>query len=1511
MKRRSFVKLLAWIVCLSLVLGAFPVFAAGAAEQTLTPSDKVIYANGEQTTFVPAGYTYVYEGPNGQVFTREAAQDVYVSGRVLTAEEMKALSALTSSGEGYLINQNGQNLVCKEYSAEEAAAYSKTVQEILSGKEISPDTQVSILSELYHQLEPIRVLVTFEEDAVIRQDGMTVALGAGLGKTELQAAQTIQAGQLQVLAKAEKTLGYDIQVNEQFSLLINAASVTVNYGDLARLSQTPGVKRAVIMPSFEIPEINATTVESISPSMRYVAPGMGADRAWDVGYKGEGMAVAIIDTGLCFENDAFSIEPVDQTNLAYTKADIQDILDHNLLHAEQLDEATAIDTVYYSAKIPLGFNYGDSVANFGSDDDTWMGHGTHVAGIVAGNLPEETKAEFQMETLGLAPEAQLIIMKVFDMFGECYLDYLVAAIEDAIILGVDAANLSLGSPCGPQYFDEVTEVYDAAYAAGINVVVSAGNDAHSGVGSFWGDNLVKSDTVSTGTLGMPGTFDSVLTVASAENSQIFNLYGNVIMWYNESVGYDQMMEVTEFENVPEGKGFFEQLKGEFYPFTDDPDDAEGKLLFILCEGGNVDALIAEAAAAGAAGLVVCPPRDPDTWLVEEVAATCFDLPVCVGDDVQYDWMLKTGGRVIGDELLVADTWNPSTLAGEVSSFSSWGPTEGLSLKPEITGIGGNVFSAYYGDYFAISSGTSMSSPAVAAAATLLRQHLQENELVAEEDLAYMVNCLLMSTATPIVCPDSGVPYFVRQQGAGMANIGAAIDSGAYITVEGTNKAKLELGDDPDRTGVYRMRFDVVNFDDTDKTYTLDITTLGQQAEGGQFRNGKVTYLTTENPKVLEPAVVSNLTGDTLTVPAGETATVTVTLSLSQAEKAYINERFPAGSYVEGFVRLLSEETPSLTVPFLGFYGDFETAPILEPTGIETALSGVSSYTSADQFINSIWTYAPAVANEHNFVTEKFYLGDTSAPNYSKVAQTDYDYATMWMSYTPYYYEHAGFSPDNDGSFDAFDIGFALRRNVENIHYTVRNRDTGEVLFEQDTGFLQKSFTGDVYAGPELSREWMHPVVTEEFEDGSTYSYYDTSKCLLENNTWVEIQADVTLEGQKEATETIKFFVYVDMEPPVSAEDYIISYEPDEFDPEFYMYYFTSNLAEYWFMDYSMSIMLEYGDDGSMFGMAMTSTYAPTGEPARGQGGWSKTGTSVFSPNSVQVDILQDYAGNTSVIEIQGGQPFTDNHIDLVADKTQIKVGETLTVTDVAENNFTTILNWAISNPDVAEIVETTERSVTIRGLSHGKVDVLGGLGEFMKALEISVIDPAFEGLRNKFVDVPGHWAEEEILEAVYRGLFKGVDDTHFLPNGTATRGQLVTTLHRLEGEPEPTAAATFQDVPASEYYAKAIAWAEENEIVNGISKELFAPNAAITREQIVTILYRYAQYKGIDVSARADLAAYTDKGAIDGYAQEAFQWAVAIGLVKGTSETTLDPNGNTTRAQAAVLMIRLREDVLP
>lgn len=213
------------------------------------------------------------------------------------------------------------------------------------------------------------------------------------------------------------------------------------------------------------------------------------------------MSVAVIDTGLCYENPTFSKEPSDPDAVAYSKDDIAAILDSKTLHAEELDKSTALDTIYYSSKVPFGFNYADGEANFGSDDDTMMGHGTHVAGIIAGNLTEAAQEQFDMTSLGIAPEAQLVIMKVFDKGGNCYFDYLIAAIEDAITLGVDCANLSLGLSSGPYYYEGVTEVYDAATAAGISVCVSAGNDGFTGTESLWGDEQIKSTSVSSGTLG--------------------------------------------------------------------------------------------------------------------------------------------------------------------------------------------------------------------------------------------------------------------------------------------------------------------------------------------------------------------------------------------------------------------------------------------------------------------------------------------------------------------------------------------------------------------------------------------------------------------------------------------------------------------------------------------------------------------------------------------------------------------------------------------------------------------------------------------------------------------------------------------------------------------------------------------------------------------------------------------------------------------------------------------------
>lgn len=179
------------------------------------------------------------------------------------------------------------------------------------------------------------------------------------------------------------------------------------------------------------------------------------------------------------------------------------------------------------------------------------------------------------------------------------------------------------------------------------------------------------------------------------------------------------------------------------------------------------------------------------------------------------------------------------------------------------------------------------------------------------------------------------------------------------------------------------------------------------------------------------------------------------------------------------------------------------------------------------------------------------------------------------------------------------------------------------------------------------------------------------------------------------------------------------------------------------------------------------------------------------------------------------------------------------------------------------------------------------------------------GLDNPFTDITGHWGEDEILKAYHDGLFSGVSATKFAPDAQMTRGMLVTVLHRLAGEPEPRSTQTaFTDVPQSAYYAKAVAWAVESGVVNGISATEFAPESNITRQQLVTMLYRYAKFEGRDVSASADISRFSDAASVQDYALNAVRWAVAEGILKGNANNQLMPNGLATRAETAALMVR-------
>ena len=195
-------------------------------------------------------------------------------------------------------------------------------------------------------------------------------------------------------------------------------------------------------------------------------------------------------------------------------------------------------------------------------------------------------------------------------------------------------------------------------------------------------------------------------------------------------------------------------------------------------------------------------------------------------------------------------------------------------------------------------------------------------------------------------------------------------------------------------------------------------------------------------------------------------------------------------------------------------------------------------------------------------------------------------------------------------------------------------------------------------------------------------------------------------------------------------------------------------------------------------------------------------------------------------------------------------------------------------------------------------------------IEVSFVAIVDEAPKADFADVAADaWYADAIQYVYENGMMSGTSETTFSPNLTPTRGMIVTILYRLENEPAVTGTTAFTDVAADQYYANAVAWAAQNGIVSGIDATTFAPNNAITREQMAAILYRYAQFKGYDVSAKADLSVYTDAASVGTYATDAMAWANGAGLITGTSTTTLSPAGNATRAQVATILMRFCENI--
>lgn len=264
------------------------------------------------------------------------------------------------------------------------------------------------------------------------------------------------------------------------------------------------------------------------------------------------------------------------------------------------------------------------------------------------------------------------------------------------------------------------------------------------------------------------------------------------------------------------------------------------------------------------------------------------------------------------------------------------------------------------------------------------------------------------------------------------------------------------------------------------------------------------------------------------------------------------------------------------------------------------------------------------------------------------------------------------------------------------------------------------------------------------------------------------------------------------------------------------------------------------------------------------------------------------------------------HGTVKVEPTQAEAKSTVTVTTEPEKG------WSLKE---LKVTTSTGNTVTLTELDGGRytfkmpssnVTVTASFQEEKKEEEKPVLPPM------AFSDVnEGDWFYNEVRYVYENGLMTGMGDHIFAPNTEASRGMVVTVLHRMEGSPAAE-LANFSDVPANQYYAQPVGWANANGIVSGYGGNetgTFGPNNSITREQLAAVLYRYAARKGLDTTARGDLSVFTDQGAIQEYAVEPLSWAVGVGLINGMGDGTVLPGGNATRAQIATILTRYCQNI--
>ena len=907
--------------------------------------------------------------------------------------------------------------------------------------------------------------------------------------------QSLLQKQEKAAATMSRAIGETVEPQRQYTTLLNGFSATVTYGQYKALKELDCVESVFLSPTFSLLPDTANSTRMI-----------GGGLANETGFTGEGMLIAILDTGVDMDHQIFSKAPA---NPALTQDDVKGLLSQYDFQAEGFVKGLSVSSVYKSTKFPFQFDYGDKDTD--GAPGTKSSHGTHVASTAAGCTG------INADVQGVAPDAQIANMNVFKSSGGASYADILSALEDCMLLGVDVANLSLGSDAGyidyenPDEFTEsLLNVFKRAGESGMSLAVAAGNAYSAAYGDAFGNKALASNP-DYGLISEPSTYGESMSVAAVSNSKVKSPYITV---GGRDFAYQDSGTISTDENAK----IFRDLakKGELkyavvpgYGTEDDYEgiDVSGKVALVQRGGGMYYEQKERSAYAHGAIAMLVYNNVPGMLYM---SITDWKMPCAFISQEAGEYLKAQENKVLtvgaADKLVASPTYG-------MADFSSWGATTELTLKPEITAPGAGIYAAVPGNAYESMDGTSMASPHAAGAMAIVQQALKARGMTDATQRKHMVDTLLMSTAS-IIYDSNGQPYSPRKQGAGLININDAVKTEGYLTVDGMIRPKLELGDDPAEKGVYTMTFKVHNTGKDTLYYDIQPIVL---------TDGTTTYTNSDNEAFLtssETAVALSHTFTTsckdnrVAVPAGGEQEVTVTVTLTNAKEELKN--FENGAYVEGFVTLKQvaadggklEDAIDLGIPYLAFYGDWTKAPIIDSTDYWQTLDGTES--KAQAYMNTAFT----TSAEGQIDT---YLGDN---NYANV---------------PYFADHNAISPDN--SNDMMDsltgIYTGLLRNTKTLKYTITDQKTDEVYLEKTCDYVNKSiYSYDYYR--------IVPAGVNADYTGID-AWYGTAKnnSKLPNNTKATVTIEATLPygdgGTKNLKNSWSFPITIDNEDPHASD----------------------------------------------------------------------------------------------------------------------------------------------------------------------------------------------------------------------------------------------------------------------------------------------------------------------------------------------------------------------------------------